>query len=355
MIKKYILKTFIFLLPVILLFILTEIYYKTDQGDLIRLGYLIDNGEYRHDIEDKFELFPNKYTELSDINLQKENTFTTLTIGDSFSNRIEIGYNNYLADHDNISVANVGQFVTDNPIQTLVSMVNSDVFDSINVKYIILESIERHIIYRIMNIDTMKTLSFKSFSKILKNKPQTKTSNDDLKLFSDKIFKFPLHNIQFCFTDNPLNSSTFKTKTNKELFTNKPNNLLFYEEDLEFVELNKDKEKIRKLNNTIHYIYKKLKEKDIQLIFLTCPDKYDFYYDFILNKKKYTKPGFFEEFAKLPKSYCYIDSKKILKQLPEDTKDIYYYDDTHWSPVAARVIADKIAEIINHSNVIPEE
>jgi hypothetical protein len=42
---------------------------------------------------------------------------------------------------------------------------------------------------------------------------------------------------------------------------------------------------------------------------------------------------------KLPKRYRYIDTKAILlPELERGEKDIYFMDDSHWSPKAAKKI-----------------
>ena len=94
-----------------------------------------------------------------------------------------------------------------------------------------------------------------------------------------------------------------------------------------------------------------LKERGVKLIGLPSTDKLDFYDDDIINKNQYPKPLFFETMRSLDKNYIYIDSKKILKENTSNIKDVYFYDDTHWSPVASKIIADKIkSEIENSEN-----
>jgi len=80
--------------------------------------------------------------------------------------------------------------------------------------------------------------------------------------------------------------------------------------------------------------------------YLPSPDKYDIYYDYIINKSKYPKPLFLEYLAEMQKNYLYVDSKKILSNSIKQKKDIYYYDDTHWSPFAAKIISDELSKLI---------
>ena len=107
---------------------------------------------------------------------------------------------------------------------------------------------------------------------------------------------------------------------------------------------NNEDHNIKRLNEVVNYISDRLKEKNITLIFLPSPDKYDFYYDYIKNKGEFTKPLFFEKLDTYKKNYIYIDSKKLLSYSID--KDIYFFGDTHWSPIASKIIANQIINVI---------
>ena len=49
-------------------------------------------------------------------------------------------------------------------------------------------------------------------------------------------------------------------------------------------------------------------------------------------------------------AHIYIDAKEILASKIKYEQDIYFYDDTHWSPVASKIIADNIKSEIVESN-----
>jgi hypothetical protein len=87
---------------------------------------------------------------------------------------------------------------------------------------------------------------------------------------------------------------------------------------------------------------------------LPAPDKYSIYYKYIVSKDKYEKPLFFQHLEKEIKDYIYIESDKILKNAIENDNDIYFFDDSHWSPKAAKIVAsDILKEIqVDHKNQI---
>ena len=102
---------------------------------------------------------------------------------------------------------------------------------------------------------------------------------------------------------------------------------------------------INKANNELNKIALDLKKKHIKLIVLIAPDKYDFYYNDILNSP-FSEPIFFNALDSLPKDYLYFNSKKLLTQYKDSNKDLYFFDDSHWSPLASKIIAEEIHNTI---------
>ena len=53
----------------------------------------------------------------------------------------------------------------------------------------------------------------------------------------------------------------------------------------------------------------------------------------------------------MTKSYSYINSKKLLQEKLKGKNDIYFYDDTHWSPWASKVLATELQKIISKKEI----
>jgi hypothetical protein len=345
--KKFIIKGAIFILPIIFLQVYTMLFYTTLKGDLFRLGYIVDNSDYRYIFKEEFER-DIYFTNISDINLNSQYEYTVLTIGDSFSEQKGSGYQNYLAKNDSIKIIHFDRFLNNNPIQTLYGILNGDFFNNINVDYVVLQSIERAFVKRTKKIDTKKIILIDSLIKEIKgHKFNLNKEGLSDKLFSDRIFKFPLYNILYFLDDNAYVSQTYRVNTKENLFSVNKNELLFYFGDLENMKINNDLESVFNLNKELNNLSNKLKEKGIKLIVLPSPDKLDFYYDYIVDNKKYPKPLFFEHLEKMPKDYLFVNSKQILSGEMKNKKDIYFYDDTHWSPWASQIIAGELSKIIN--------
>ena len=59
---------------------------------------------------------------------------------------------------------------------------------------------------------------------------------------------------------------------------------------------------------------------------------------------------FFNLIRDLKKEYIYIDSKIVLKKhIDNEIQDVYFVDDSHWSPIGAKIIANSIIEAIHNS------
>jgi hypothetical protein len=194
------------------------------------------------------------------------------------------------------------------------------VLDNIKVDYIVLQSVEREFVNRGLLFNKKNKINNDSLTRLI-NKHKEKALEVVKEKTEDKFFRREtlalfLNSICYNLDDNAYSSKAYKVKTKKNLFSADSNNLLFFHDDYKAI----------KVNNNL-----------------------DFYYDEIENKDKYTKPLFFDNLRNLNKQYIYIDSKKILKRKTKNIKDVYFFDDTHWSPIASKIIANAIKSKIEHS------
>ncbi len=335
--KRIIFKTSFFTAPFILLYLLCVLFYSdTEKPDLLRLG-LIPN-VYR-DYYQNFYFYQNeKFDKLSK---QTKKKYQLLIIGDSFSGQRGWGYRNLLAE--NFDVLYVDRFISKNQIQTLINFSNGDFFDVYKVDFVILQNIERNVIHNIENIKLNGRVSLSEIDSIILADKGARS--EEYQFFSQITVKFPLYYFpRFYLQKNYLsNNLVYNLELNtNSLFSNGSNKLLFYYSDLIATGKNNNKDKVDSLNMVLNAISHKLSQRGIKLIFLPSPDKYDFYYEFISEKNRCPKPLFFHLMGEVEKDYIYINSKEILTSKME--KDMYFYDDTHWSPIASKIIAAEIKE-----------
>ncbi|MFK6999934.1 alginate O-acetyltransferase AlgX-related protein [Flavobacterium oreochromis] len=270
-----------------------------------------------------------------------------MTIGDSFSEQGANGYKNYLAKE--YDVLHIDRFISQNQIQTLINLLNGDFFNNYQIEYIILQNVERNLIDNIDNIYYKNKLDKNKLDSIIQKNNETKIDYN-YKFFSITTIEFPLYYLpKYFIASNYLSNDlvyNFDLNSSK-YFSNNSNKLLFYYFDIDRTPKNNKINNCIKLNNILNHISNKLSERNIKLIFLPSPDKYDLYYNAIKNKNNLPKPIFFDIFRKLNKNYIYIDSKKILSQYIKSKPDLYYYDDTHWTPFAAEIISNSIKDVID--------
>lgn len=341
--KKIIWKTTIFLIPFIILFAITELFFsKTESPDLLRLGYFPSiEKEYRSVFKEEFKRKTFFYEFLDNKN-KKAKIFT---IGDSFTEQDNFGYKNYLAEK--YDVLNFNRFIFDNQIQTLYQLLNSSFFEDRKIEYVILENVERHFVHNVIRLDSLQMSKGFHFND-LSEKPKTTKEKNEESFFSKKIIYFPLSMFRYYFGHDYLSNEliyNYNLKSDK-LFSNNSNRLLFLSEDLWGLKFNNDLNEVKKMNNVLNDLSDKLSGKGIKLIVLPAPDKYDLYYDYIIDKTNFPKPLFFEYLGSLKKNYLYIDTKKILSAQLGRKKDIYFYDDSHWSPNASKIVSEEIVKII---------
>jgi len=343
--KRFLYTIFAFASPFILLIGITTLCYTKTGGDLNRLGKISIDTTYRNQFQKYFEQQQN-YTDFSALNLKEKNSFNILTIGDSFSQKRGYGYQNYLTtDTTNILNFDTRAYTIPayNPIDLAFKMIEGDVFNNLHIDYLIVQSVERTIIARSEKLDhsTKITIEALEASRKVQDTNNVATSTEN---YSDYL-KFPFYNTLYNFSDNALFSPVHQKTINKETFSSN-NSLLFFEEDITALEKNNNRELVNKLNNELNILAHKLKERGVILIVLPSPDKYDLYYEYITTKSK-PRPLFFEYMRNLKKEYLYIDSKKILKKhIDNGVKDVYFVDDTHWSPIGARIISEVISDSI---------
>lgn len=342
--KKFIIKTSFFFLPFISLFILNTFLYNPEEGDLVRLGFLYSNPTPKSIITNKYDLTKH-YTLLSEIDLKDTIKFDVITIGDSFSEQDSLGYNSFMGNKG-LKVLHIDNFISgSNPIQTLVRLLNSNLFNYISADYIVLQSVERYFNTRNNEIDFDLTININWLSNQI-NRHIRSIPKYDLQFFSDATLKIPITNIQYIFQPKPKFSKTYKYPSiSNDLFSNEPNELLFYQGDMN-MKIKNDSLNILQSIEVIEAINFKAANSSMKLIMLVSPDKYDLYFNHIKNNKSLTKPLFFYFYEQTEKNYINVDSYKILNKKLESERDIYFYDDTHWSPKGAEIIADEIFEII---------
>ena len=333
--KKFIIKSFFFISPFIFSYAFYYSIYNPDVGDLSRISYLnLDYNFKANYPEHKFDSINFEY--LPNLNRSK---YKILNIGDSFS-RQELGNSNGYLNYLKNSKETLNMPFS-NPVERLHKVLKSNILDSLEIQFVILQSVERDLINRLIDdyfVDStnIKSLTFFDYKKY---KSSLKKKNKLNPLFAKSTLDFTLN----LLSKPKKMQKVIKFETTEKLFSHNNNDLFIYDEDISSLKLH-DLTLIKKANNKLNKIAAELKMKNIYLIVLIAPDKYEYYYRYIKNSE-YQKPILFDLLNPLHKDYLYINTLSLLKN--NHNKDLYYLDDTHWSPIASKIVAEKIDDIIH--------
>jgi hypothetical protein len=344
--NRFVLKVFLFLLPFLFLSIITsQNYDAAADGDLSRIGYLQADQQSRGQFSDEFSR-DIIYKNLSELDLSREHVFDLLVIGDSFSRQGSYSFSNYAAE--DFEVINYDAVGTGNPIQVLRSLINGDFFSRIKPRYILLESVERTTVQRAIQIDNNAVLNLSEHTQVYFSSFASSSGKIETSFPPSEIVKFPLYNFLYLFDDNAFISPVYRFESSVPLFSSdQPARTLVFEDDLKNLALNNFKGGSRVLNSVLNTMAQDLAALGIELIFLPAPDKYSVYYPYLIDQAVLKEPLFHDMFRLMEKSYLYIDAMEIFQTMLPAQKDLYFYDDTHWSPIASRKIAEEIWIIIS--------
>ena len=339
----------------------------THIGDLSRLGYLPEAAHPRK----TYTNLPLLHRDTNQISLNSN--IEIAIIGDSFVAGVSGGKNpsftDYICSDYNKSVVNIGEFPGTNEfIETIALLANSGFFDRLHTKIVIIESTERQLARRFArdtNFNKNESLEniAKTYSMLgnintdspLQNSLKTSNNADEgggiiqnrVGFINNGNFKFILNKIIYLFSNTSpltnvvikdLNQSLFSTKADKKLLNFKRD---IYMKDVQ------DTNNMVKINDNLNTLADLLAKKGVRLIFMPAVAKYTIYEPYIINNT-FPKDRFFENFAKLPKRYCFLNTKDILSNAMP-TKDMFYGDDTHWSYIASDIIisSQEFKQIIN--------
>ena len=341
--KKFLIKISYTVLPVWLLLVgmATYLWVTNDNsGDLMRLG-LIDSGpEYTDSI--RSELLPRVYYRGEDNDsLLHLDSCGVLVIGDSFSHGGGVGkhgdYVNYLA-HDSgreVVVFTPADPTMTSPMQIAQALLKSNAIDSTNVKNLVVEEVERYLVDRHCGFSKDFWMMARPSSAPADTKPEADSKRDTGPLLRVKDYVF-----YHLFGANPI----YKVHLSRPVFGGaQPDVLYFYNEDVE-LGFDVTEAQQRKVISCYEEVIASARERGVNLIFLVACDKYDMYQNYIIDNP-YPSKTLNEDIERwmAPEMERFVIAKHVLLPLVEQgVKDVYLFNDTHWSPSSSRIIASEI-------------
>lgn len=298
-------------------------------GDLARIGYIREVLVPRRFHVD----LPRRHF---DYRAWKGERVDVLTVGDSFSFGGGRGrnafYQDYIATLQGLSVLNVPIYREDQ-LHTVILLLNNGWLDRVRPRFVLIEAVERSCIGGFAReMDFRATEPMEKIDRDYRSRVYDyETTLPPVGFVNDGNFKYVLYSLLYPFSDRAYFSKVCKVKLDRPLFyAGNGRTLLFGVFDL--LDLPKSNDAtVGKLNENLNRLAGMLKERNIRLLFLPAPDKYNLYREY-LAEKKYPESRFFELLRPLPKDYDFIDTKRILgEELAKGTADLYHPDDSHWT------------------------
>ncbi len=341
--RKFLINISYTVLPVWLFFVGLAVYLwltNDNSGDLMRLGLINSGPEYTDSI--RAGLLPQVYYGgLDDDHLLRRDTCDVLVIGDSFSHGGGVGkqgdYVNYLA-HDSrlkVVVFTPQDPTLSSPVQVAYDILNLGIIDSINVRNLVVQEVERYLVPRHNGFVTTNT-AIPRLEKAETEAEAPASKQDVSPLLRVKDFLF-----YHLFGANPI----FKVKLSRPVFGGEqPDQLYFYREDVEigFDVTSNSREKII---DSYQKVIELARVRGVNLIFLVACDKYDLYQDYIIDNP-YPAKTLNEDLQQWMPSqdldYFVFSKRVLLPYVEQGVKDVYLFNDTHWSPASSRLIAAEI-------------
>lgn len=344
--REFIKRIIVALVPIIVIGIIC-LYYKYSiepnltggLGELGKIEFGIDYDERMSvPLFTDYRVYDWPEINFNDAELLKPYGYSIFTIGDSFSQQGINGYQNILAHQLDTAILNIKfdrlnyKFYGSDAEQLAVSLLNSGFFDGLEGSTIIIESVERYFVNRILKLDMGSAFVEED------SRPINESRMNWQKAFADWL------KLKLGITENPVK----KARLNKRFFSHPVfgSELFFYFGDLEKTDIAKDEYVV--LMSNLQKLYDKFNVKGLRLVYVIVPDKYDVYEDYIIDNpfgNKVTKDYIFQ----IQKSYNWVvfPLNELKAALRNNDEDLYYAHDTHWSYKGATILSTLIQNKIN--------
>lgn len=339
--RKFLIKISYTVLPMWLFFVGMATYlWMTDDntGDLMRLG-LINSGPGYTDSIRALIWQQIYYTGQEEDSLMRADTADVVVIGDSFSHGGGVGkegdYVNYLA-HDSgrkVVVYTPMDPAIANPMQVAYDAMKLGILDSVNAPNLVVQEGERYLVTRHSQFVTTDTQV--PHSERPKSSASAGGKQEASPLLRVKDFFF-----YHLFGANPI----YKERLSRQLFTGpEPDQLYFYNEDVEYG-FDITAEQQRAIVGCFDQVIAMARDKGINLIIIVACDKYDLYQDFIVDNP-YRRKTLVDDVERWMAHDAgrFVHAKRVLLPCVErGDKDVFLFNDTHWSPSSSRLIAAQV-------------
>ena len=312
-------------------------------GDIGKLGQIIFSKEYHY--QDKFQSVPMSvidWCDASDLKSKK-----VVFLGDSFTKNI---YPNCLVSIIQKPSSKYFAYNFESPEDTFVALCNANV-EMPDV--VVLESVERNFVFRLCNIDFSSNIKPKAsvYNPVEEMQTDFSTFYKNQLIKNKAILNVSLRDFSTFYKNQLIkNKAILNVSLRDGLFScsGKEKELYFYYEDLSFPE----EEQIQTAISNLDSLFQLAKKKNICLFYVVAADKYDVYQEFAVDNR-FPEKTLLDNFSSHESNPYFVNTKHVLlKNARQGVKDLYYADDTHWSPIGAKIVAEEIARRMDSLGVL---
>lgn len=327
--KKFVITVCLFFLPVLLLVVNYSLLSITRErsGDLSKMAKVFFEKGYHN----RFDITPDSVM-IQDIEISElPDSSVIICFGDSFSNRRPYCYLQPVAEYYRKTIVNALYNLDCNPFEAALGFITKAPQSKLP-KIMIVECVERNSIPCLYWLDTANPPTMEYLKKGKKHSTSTQKKAFDKEIMSYYQFRLGI-------TDN----NTIKTKLNRPYFTarNDGDNLYSYYEDT----IHYSKEYIAGAIQKMSQLHQLASEHNITLVYMIAPNKSTLYAPYSVdNNNFFTILENGSPFDTIP--YVYNPMKTLRPLADKGNKDIYYADDTHWTPATAKIVGEELTNII---------
>ena len=316
-----------------------------NSGDLMRLG-LIDGGAEYTDSISELALPKVYYDGQNNDSLLRRDTCGVLVVGDSFSHGGGVGksgdYVNYLAHESGLKVVVYTppeDPTLDSPMQVAYDLLRLGVIDSTNCPNLVVQEVERYLVDRHCRFVTTHTSIPRPT-----NEEEVENATDNKRKDYSPLLRVKDFVFYRFLGANPI----YTAQLNGPLFGGaEPSKLYFYNDDVK-LGFNVSESGREQVVDCFKQVINMARHQGVNLVILIAADKYDMYQDFIVPENPYPTKTLNEDIARwMPdesKQHLLFSKDVLHPLLQQGVKDVYLYNDTHWSPASSHLISQAIIE-----------
>ena len=254
------------------------------------------------------------------------------TIGDSFSAQDHLGYQQFFGESIGDTIFNILHHFDISAEDLFCQLINSGLIGQGST--IIVESVERNMIKRLCNVNLAGQLPKDHAKRITEGEGNGKMNilnGAAAKLRMTLGYKNPI--ISYKTNVDLFSHSTIH---NKLFIFNSKWNSYDYGQDGDLLFQYVEKEDFEKAFLNLYKLKELADSKNIKFMYLIVGDKYDVYEPFIIDKHPHNPT-----LDNCPEEPWVINTKPMLQEnARKGVKDIFRINDTHWSPIGAKLVAD---------------